>query len=104
MVSRHGPHLSSGPPGCYPGLAVHVLLYTYSTCSFCARAKALLDRRGMPYTERVLDGDRDTLARLAKLFGASAMPYVMVDGEPVGGLAELERMDRDGELGAGNRD
>ena len=77
---------------------VHVLLYTYSTCSFCARAKTLLERNGVDYDERVLDGDRKTLQRLAALFGGATMPYVMIDGEPVGGLGQLEQMEREGRL------
>ena len=71
---------------------MHVLLYTYSTCSFCARAKELLERNGIGFDERALDGDRAAGERLAKLFGQTAMPYVMIDGEPIGGLAELERL------------
>lgn len=80
---------------------MHVLLYTYSTCSFCARARALLERNGVPYDERVLDGDRSTLQRLAKLFGAATMPYVMIDGEVLGGLAELEDLERAGRFARG---
>jgi glutaredoxin len=70
---------------------MHVLLYTWSTCSFCARAKALLGQHGIAYVERALDGDRAQARRLARLFGSPTMPYVLIDGEPLGGLAELER-------------
>lgn len=77
---------------------MHVLLYTWSTCSFCARAKELLAARGVAYDEQSLDGDRARRDRLAGLFGKPTMPYVMVDGEPVGGLPELERMLAAGEL------
>ena len=69
----------------------HVLLYTWSTCSFCARAKELLKDRDVDFDERALDGDRKRADQLAKLFGAPAMPYVLVDGEPLGGLEDLER-------------
>ena len=79
---------------------MHVVLYTYSTCSFCARAKALLDEHGVRFDERSLDGDRKTIARLEGLFGQRTMPYVMIDGEPIGGLKELERLAAEGELGA----
>ena len=77
---------------------MHVLLYTYSTCSFCARARDLLDERGIEYEEQVLDGDRPMLARLRALFGRATMPYVMIDGEPIGGLEELESLAREGDL------
>lgn len=71
---------------------MHVVLYTWASCSFCARAKALLDERGVPFDERPLDGDRATRARLEDLFGRRTMPYVLVDGDPLGGLPELERL------------
>lgn len=77
---------------------MHVQLYTYSTCSHCARARELLDARGIEYREESLDGNRDLLARLRQLFGKSTMPFVLIDGEPVGGLVELEELDRRGEL------
>ncbi len=71
---------------------MEALLYTWSSCSFCARAKELLDRHGVAWTEQVLDGDRRKAERLARVFGQATMPYVMLDGEPVGGLRELEEL------------
>lgn len=77
---------------------MHVLLYTWSTCSHCTRAKELLDASSVEYDEQSLDGKREQRERLAKLFGTPTMPYVLVDGEPLGGLPELERALRAGEL------
>lgn len=71
---------------------MHVLLYTYATCSFCQRAKDLLNERGIEYREESLEGNRAKAARITKAFGRVAMPYVMIDGEPIGGLAELEAL------------
>lgn len=79
---------------------MRAFLYTWSTCSFCRRAKELLDRHGVAWDERVLDGDRQLAARLAARFGRSTMPYVLLDDEPVGGLEELEELARRGELGS----
>lgn len=69
---------------------VDVLLYTWSTCAFCKRAKELLDGRGVAWSERPLDGDRALADRLTAQLGRPAMPFAMVDGELVGGLEELE--------------
>lgn len=69
---------------------MQVVLYTWSSCSFCARARELLTRRAVPFDERVLDGDRPTAERLARRLGRAAMPYALVDGELLGGLEELE--------------
>lgn len=79
---------------------MHVVLYTWSSCAHCARAKELLALHGVPFDERVLDGDRALQARLARRFGRATMPYVLVDGEPLGGLAELRAL-LAGEAGTG---
>ena len=78
---------------------MEVILYTWSTCSFCRRAKELLEERGVAYTEHALDGNRALADRMAKTFGKATLPYVLVDGEPIGGLPELEALAADGELG-----
>lgn len=70
---------------------MQVLLYTWSSCSFCRRAKDLLDAHGIAFSEKNLDGDRAAVRRLTEWFGKAHMPFVLLDGEPLGGLAELER-------------
>ncbi|MEB3177122.1 MAG: glutaredoxin domain-containing protein, partial [Synechococcus sp.] len=34
-----------------------VEIYTWRACPFCVRAKQLLDRKGVNYTEFAIDGD-----------------------------------------------
>ena len=76
-----------------------VLLYTWPTCGFCERARALLREAGIDFEEQELDrGRRD---RLAATTGKHAMPYALVDGELLGGLDELRRACG---LGAGGRE
>jgi glutaredoxin 3 len=70
---------------------VRAIVYTWSSCSFCARAKELLARHGIDYREVVLDGKKDELRRLQEVFGARTMPLVLLDGEHVAGLEALER-------------
>ncbi len=82
---------------------MHTLLYTWTHCSFCTRAKALLERCGVEYDERVLDDDRATLRKLQARFGKRTMPFVFIDGEAVGGLAELEALEAAGDLGGGDQ-
>jgi len=66
-------------------------IYTWSTCSFCARAKALLDTQGVAWDEEVIDGDRELFDRLAQQCGKRTMPFVLLDGEWIAGLEDLER-------------
>jgi glutaredoxin 3 len=75
-----------------------IQVYTTRWCGFCARAKALLDERGVAYEEVPLDGDPAFRQRLMDLTGNWTVPQILVDGSPVGGYTELVRMDRDGRL------
>jgi glutaredoxin 3 len=72
-------------------LNVRALVYSWSKCSFCSRAKELLAARGIAFREVVLDGRKEELRRLQESFGARTMPLVLLDGEPLAGLAALER-------------
>ena len=69
---------------------MRAIVYTWSSCSFCRRAKELLQDHGIEYREVVLDGKRDELRRLQEAFGARTMPLVLLDGEHVAGLEALE--------------
>ncbi|HEX6886129.1 MAG TPA: glutaredoxin [Planctomycetota bacterium] len=70
---------------------MRAILYTWSKCSFCARARRLLEERGIAFREVVLDERKDELRRLQESFGARTMPLVLLDGEPLAGLEALER-------------
>jgi len=78
-----------------------VQMYTTSWCGYCARAKALLDARDVPYEEIRLDDDDPAFRReLFDLTGAWTVPQILIDGRPIGGYTELRRLDRDGLLAA----
>ena len=68
---------------------MNIELYTWTTCPFCMRAKALLDQKGLEYTEHVMDGKNAELNEAKKRYGHSTVPIVVFDGELVGGFTEL---------------
>jgi glutaredoxin 3 len=83
---------------------VRAIAYTWSSCSFCSRAKDLLERHGIAFREVVLDGKKEELARLQEAFGARTVPLILLDGERVAGLEALERVLASGPPGdGGNR-
>jgi len=67
-------------------------------CGYCVRAKALLDARGIAYEEIALDDDPTFRQKLFDLTGGWTVPQILVDGRPLGGYAELWRLDREGRL------
>ena len=75
-----------------------VTLYTTEPCGYCRVAKALLDKRNIPYEEVNLAKDPSGRAKLAELTGMMTFPQVVIDGEAIGGFQELLRLDGAGGL------
>ena len=76
-----------------------VEIYTSPFCGYCHRAKALLSKKGVSYTEiDVLStpGARQEMERRSG--GGRTVPQVFIDGRAVGGSDRLAELDRAGEL------
>jgi glutaredoxin 3 len=73
-------------------------IYTTEPCGYCRTAKALLDKRSIPYEEINLAKDPEGRAELVKLTGMMTFPQVVIDGDPIGGYQELAQADRAGRL------
>lgn len=76
-----------------------VIVYTADPCRRCLTAKALLEARGVAYTEVNLTKDPDGRAELVRRTGLMTFPQIVIDGEPLGGLDDLQAADGDGRLG-----
>lgn len=80
-------------------MAAKVEIYTWSTCPFCIRAKMLLDRKGVEYTEYNLDGDEAGRAKMSeRANGRTSVPQIFIDDRHVGGCDDIHALDRKGQL------
>ncbi len=78
-----------------------VEIYTWRACPFCIRAKALLDRKGVTYTEYAIDGDQAARQAMSeKAGGRTSVPQTFIDGQHVGGCDDLYALERSGQLDA----
>jgi len=78
-----------------------VEIYTWRACPFCIRAKALLDRKGVAYTEYAIDGDQAARQAMSeKARGRTSVPQTFIDGQHVGGCDDLYALERSGQLDA----
>jgi glutaredoxin 3 len=75
-----------------------IRVYTTRWCAYCVRAKALLDDRDLEYEEISVDDDPAFREKLFDLTGGWTVPQILIDGRPIGGYAELWRLDREGRL------
>jgi glutaredoxin 3 len=75
-------------------------IYTQDWCPYCVRAKALLDRKGVQYTEIDAPGGSAERADSQRRSGRTSVPQVFIDGKPIGGSDELAALERAGKLDA----
>jgi glutaredoxin 3 len=75
-----------------------VTVYTGSFCGFCTQVKALLERRGIPYTELSVEDEPGLREQLMARSGRRTLPQVFVGERYIGGAEELRALDVSGEL------
>ncbi|MGQ9871992.1 glutaredoxin 3 [Leptodesmis sp.] len=82
-------------------MSVNVEIYTWSTCPFCIRAKALLNKKGVQFTEYCIDGDEAARAEMAKRAnGRRSLPQIFINNQGIGGCDELYALNAQGKLDA----
>jgi glutaredoxin 3 len=80
-------------------MATNVEIYTWSRCPFCIRAKALLDRKGVEYTEYCIDGDEDARDKMSqRANGRKSVPQIFIDDRHIGGCDDIHALDASGKL------
>jgi glutaredoxin 3 len=76
-----------------------VEIYTTGLCPYCARAKRLLDRKGVRYVEHDVTSDPAGRQKMRERAGGRyTVPQVFVDGRHIGGSDELAELEAAGEL------
>jgi glutaredoxin 3 len=76
-----------------------VEIYTKAFCGYCARAKALLDRKGVAFDEYdITMGGAKRKEMLERSNGGVTVPQIFIDGSHVGGSDELAALEREGKL------
>ncbi|MBD1839108.1 glutaredoxin 3 [Trichocoleus sp. Lan] len=80
-------------------MAPKVEIYTWSSCPFCIRAKALLDKKGVDYIEYGIDGDEAARAEMAKRSnGRRSVPQVFINDRHIGGCDDTYALEAQGKL------
>lgn len=80
-------------------MAASVEIYTWSSCPFCIRAKALLDKKGVDYQEYCIDGDnvaREEMAERAN--GKRSLPQIFIGDRHIGGCDDIHALEAQGKL------
>jgi len=69
-------------------------------CPYCSRARALLDKKGVAYTDIDIyeTGKRDEMIKRAG--GGRTVPQIFINDTHIGGYDELAQLERAGKLDA----
>jgi glutaredoxin 3 len=76
-----------------------VEMYSTMWCPYCARARALLRKKGVEFTDIDIEDEparRGEMIRRAH--GRTSVPQIFIDGEHIGGCDEMAALDRAGKL------
>ena len=76
-----------------------VEIYTKTFCSYCWRAKQLLESKGVEYREIPVDyggNERDIMIQRAN--GRTTVPQIFIREHHVGGCDDLFALEREGSL------
>lgn len=75
-----------------------IRIYTTSTCPYCNRAKALLQKKNLDYEEISVEGAPETRAELAERTGRTSVPQIFFGDRHIGGCDDLYELHYDGKL------
>jgi glutaredoxin 3 len=80
-------------------MTAKVEIYTWRSCPFCIRAKALLRDKGVDFVEYAIDGDEVARGKMAqRANGRRSLPQIFIDDLHVGGCDDIHALDAKGKL------
>ena len=78
----------------------NVTIYVTNNCPYCVRAKALLNRKGVTFTEVDVTNAPDKRTWLVETTGMRTVPQIFINGRGVGGSDDLFALENHGKLDA----
>jgi glutaredoxin 3 len=76
-----------------------VTIYSTANCSFCMRAKTMLDKWNIEFNEIRIDAGGTVMDEFLNVTsGAKTVPQILIDGKLIGGFSELTELHMDGDL------
>jgi glutaredoxin 3 len=77
----------------------NVEIYTWTFCPYCLRAKSLLKRKNVEFTEHNIQGDNEARDKMAqRADGRRSVPQIFINDQHIGGCDDLHALDAKGEL------
>ncbi len=77
-----------------------VIVYSSANCSYCTRAKQLLESKGIEYEEIRVDLDAQAREKMMEQSGRRTVPQIFINDQSIGGYDDLYALDKAGKLDA----
>lgn len=77
-----------------------VLMYSTPWCPFCIRAKGLLKKKGVEFTDIDVSNQPQLRREMEQRSGRHTVPQIWIGDRHVGGCDDLHALDRAGQLDA----
>jgi glutaredoxin 3 len=75
-----------------------VVIYTTSYCPYCFRAKSLLRSKNVAFEEIDVTDDPERRTEMERLSRRHTVPQIFIDGQPIGGFDDVQRLNSAGRL------
>lgn len=75
-----------------------VVVYGTARCPYCVRARGLLDRKGIAYTDIRLEQQPERRQEMERLSNRRTVPQIFIDEMHIGGSDELHELEYSGKL------
>lgn len=78
-----------------------VEVYFWTTCPYCIKARALLDKKNIQYTGYDITGDEAARTKMIERTGGpKSVPQIFINNKLIGGCDDLHALDAQGKLDA----
>ena len=75
-----------------------VVMFTTSWCSYCERARKLLQSKGVNFTEIDIEATPGARTEMLARSGRSSVPQIFIDERHIGGFDDARALDEQGQL------
>ena len=74
-------------------------IYTWQYCPFCIKAKNLLNKKNIQFTEYKIDGDEAAREEMSiRASGRRSLPQIFINDEGIGGCDDLYELEKENKL------
>lgn len=75
-----------------------VIMYSTGYCPYCTRARELLNRKNIPFTDIRIDAHPELREEMILKSGNRTVPQIFINGQAIGGCDDLHALEHQGTL------